>query len=540
MDNLVAEASDVCCFGPLGAYWEQLGAASAPIHARLPERFGYEDTNVHIAEFMGMLNALRWRRPGQWNMLVCDRSALFSAMLRSQQAHKWTCHPLESRLQVVLRQLQAAWDGTTPKPSWRLDMEAHPDRWNLRRDLDGSLVWMVRLGFERHGLVGVDIKSHQHGDLLPHPVVVKGNEQQDMGCRNAQRQPLPENIRLPSGGPFAFIAREGRMLTAPARDTVRKILRDQAARQWKQRRVQGKIAREGTDLFCAVLHPRLYTAVPIPTRWQTLALPQDGEVVDISGFQFRCLRAVGGGWTEQLHSDPELLRLAEEEARRQGRPVRTCPLCLAAAGTPRHVALNCAAMRPLVNHVRDLLEAELLLLRSSSELLREAARWSQARVVETPSGADRATWPHLCAWRCLITTPEREAFLSQNDLISSSTGVDQERSEELAYRGVLPLALGRFLCGSGVAAGADDVEEEHAVLRRMEAVMAEAEARSSRIKRHMPVVRFTSLLLLGLPLHTGAISTENQGLHGPCDQETSGAGSSPWTRSAPCSRRRQE
>ena len=80
----------------------------------------------------------------------------------------------------------------------------------------------------------------------------------------------------------------------------------------------------------------------------------------------------------------------------------------------------------------------------------------------------------------------------------SSTGVDQERSEELAYRGVLPLALGRCLCGSGVAAGADDVEEEHAVLRRMEAVMAEAEARSSRIKRHMPVVRFTSLLLLGL------------------------------------------
>ena len=168
------------------------------------------------------------------------------------------------------------------------------------------------------------------------------------------------------------------------------------------------------------------------------------------------------------------------------------------------------------------------------------ARWSQARVVETPSGAYRATWPHFSKWRCRITTPEREAFLSQNDLISSSTGVDQERSEELAYRGVLPLALGRFLCGSGVAAGADDVEEEHAVLRRMEAVMAEAEARSSRIKRHMPVVRFTSLLLLGLPLHTGAISTENQGLHGPCDQETSGAGSSPWTRSAPCSRRRQE
>ena len=111
-------SAQACCFGPLGAYWEQLGAASAPIQERFPERFGYEDTNVHVAEFMGMLNALRWRRPGQWNMLVCDRSALFSAMLRSQQAHNWTCHPLESHLRTT-------WDGSTPKPSWRLDMEVH-------------------------------------------------------------------------------------------------------------------------------------------------------------------------------------------------------------------------------------------------------------------------------------------------------------------------------------------------------------------------------------------------------------------------------
>ena len=84
-------------------------------------------------------------------------------------------------------------------------------------------------------------------------------------------------------------------------------------------------------------------------------------------------------------------------------------------------------MRPLVNHVRDLLEAELLLLRSGPELLMEAARWRQGRATVTPGPADQATWPHLSAWRCLITTPEREASLSQMDLVSSSTGVDLER-----------------------------------------------------------------------------------------------------------------
>ena len=192
-------SAQACCFGPLGAYWEQLGESSIPIQRRLPARFGYEDTNVHVAELMGMINALRWRRPGQWNMLVCDRSALFSALLRSQHANKWTCHPLEFRLRVMLQQLRAAWDGSTLKPSWRLDMEAHPDRWNLRREVDGRLVWMVRLGFHLHGLVGVDIKSHQRGDPLPHPVVVQGNAQQDLGCRHAQ--PMPESIPIPSEDP---------------------------------------------------------------------------------------------------------------------------------------------------------------------------------------------------------------------------------------------------------------------------------------------------------------------------------------------------
>ena len=175
-------------------------------------------------------------------------------------------------------------------------MVAHPSllgAWTWRHTPTGgtcAVKWT--LGFHLHGLVGVDIKSHQRGDPLPQPVVVQGNAQQDLGCRHAQRQPMPESIRILSGGSFAFISCEGRMITAPVRGTVRKILRDQAARQWKQRRVQGKIARVGPEVHCAALHPRMYTAVPIPVRWQTLALPFDGEVVDLSGFQFRCLRAV--------------------------------------------------------------------------------------------------------------------------------------------------------------------------------------------------------------------------------------------------------
>ncbi|OLQ03572.1 hypothetical protein AK812_SmicGene13449 [Symbiodinium microadriaticum] len=100
-------SAQACCFGPLGAYWEQLGAASAPIQERFPERFGYEDTNVHVAEFMGMLNALRWRRPGQWNMLVCAMKAKEPPEGMAPQEHDAACTRLDLRLQSVDRDVQS-------------------------------------------------------------------------------------------------------------------------------------------------------------------------------------------------------------------------------------------------------------------------------------------------------------------------------------------------------------------------------------------------------------------------------------------------
>ena len=349
-------------FGPLGGYWERSRQVSVPILGRLPERYGYEASGVHLAEFVGMLCALRWRRPGDWNLLVCDRSALFAALRRSHCPSRWAHFPLESVLRAVLDHLQRSWRGGRFTPSWRLDVETHPEKWNVRREHQGHTRTMVQVAFDEHGLVGVDVKSHQQGDPCPYPVIIEGNEQQDEGCRQARLRPQPPDIFLPAGSLFAFLVWEGRMITTTTREAVRRQLRLQACQQWKLRRVQGKIARLGPELYRASMHPRHYTQITIPIEWRTLALPQDGDVVDISGFQFRCLRAIGGGWSELLHAHAESRQCAEDEARRQGRPVRVCPLCLTAAGTPRHVVMNCPAMRPLVDHVRDLVEEELLAL----------------------------------------------------------------------------------------------------------------------------------------------------------------------------------
>ena len=284
-------------FGPPGCYWD-FSAASGHRHCgRLPGRYGHEAAGIHAAELLGMLVALRRRRRGQWNLLVCDRSALFSALRRaSEGAHQdWRHHYLESTLLHIWKDLEAAWVSSQHPPSWRVDMTENPETWLQRGTQQGRTVTLCRVAFCAAGLVGVDIKSHQQQDLKPYPVVAQGNAAQDAGCRRARALHRPEDVFVPTGGLFAFASFQGRAVTSPVREAVRGLLREEAAHQWRNRPVQGKLARLGNAVYLPCLHPRLYTAVRVEPRWRSLALPTDTETVDISGFVHRCLRAIGGG-----------------------------------------------------------------------------------------------------------------------------------------------------------------------------------------------------------------------------------------------------
>ena len=63
---------------------------------------------------------------------------------------------------------------------------------------------MSRIAFEKDGLVGVDIKSHQDDSAFPYPVIKEGNDAQDLNCLSVNTSPKPPDVFLPSGGPFAF------------------------------------------------------------------------------------------------------------------------------------------------------------------------------------------------------------------------------------------------------------------------------------------------------------------------------------------------
>ncbi|CAE7770376.1 unnamed protein product [Symbiodinium sp. CCMP2592] len=488
-------------FGPEGQYWDHSSHASSQVRARLPSHFGFEAPGIHLAELIGMIAALRFRRAGHWNLLVCDRSALFSALQHAfpPRPSRWNCHPLESRLHAVLQHLHLSWHDPGPvMPSWRRHVEAHPHEWNQRRQLGTRLVWMCRLAHDADGLVGVDLKSHQTQDPCPHPVIVAGNASQDAGCRLAAAGAAPPDVLLPAGGTFAFLVREGRMITSPARAAIRKVLRQEAASQWVAKPVQGKAGRMGDLIFRPCLHPLLYSQLGIPSRWHTLRLPQDSGQVDLSGFQFRCLRAIGGSWTELLHSDASLRRQAAADAQRHDRSPRTCPLCLHSAGTPRHVIMRCSHMRPLVDHVRDLLEAELRLLVSPSQLFACAAEWRSGLQLPALPPASAMRWPLLCAWHLLVSNPAREALLNADHQGRSSAGVEMEGAFELGHRGILSRELGRCLLREWDAGMEEGLPEEYAFYRQVGLAEAEQRVRSTRAVKLQHPVQLTSLLLLGL------------------------------------------
>ena len=107
-------------FGDGRDYWDSGVEVTAQLITQLPRRFGYELTTVHTAEMLGMITGLGWRRRGQWNLLVCDRSALFGAMHRGREQSinkrmQTVCAPLETRLTAMLQDLEGAWNDP-PKP----------------------------------------------------------------------------------------------------------------------------------------------------------------------------------------------------------------------------------------------------------------------------------------------------------------------------------------------------------------------------------------------------------------------------------------
>ncbi|CAE7809936.1 unnamed protein product, partial [Symbiodinium necroappetens] len=234
------------------------GAAGPQLSSRLPSRYGWEKVGIHAAELMGMLTSLRWSRPGDWNLLTLDRSSLFplldvAAAGSSKQVLARPCQHLISRVHAVIRALKQAWSDQSPVPPWRSHQISHPSAWNVKQESHGRSLTLCRIAFAEHGLVGVDVKSHQQGVPLPNPFIVQGNVRQDEQCSAACHLPCPSDVWWPSGGPAFQLSHLGKAVSVPCRDFLRNLLRAEATAKWQMR------------LFRANWHTRQGSSSPVWT-----------------------------------------------------------------------------------------------------------------------------------------------------------------------------------------------------------------------------------------------------------------------------------
>ena len=255
-----------------------------------------------------------------------------------------SCCTLVLLLRRVLKQLEQAWDGTCPLPAWKLHQQHYPEHWHTFAPVRGKLKCHSRIAFEAIGLVGLDFKSHQAGTPVPFPNLVQGNVVQDQGCDAARLSTSPADVRMPSGGPFAWFSDQGYMVTSPIREHVRHKLRSSCLHDWSSRPVQGLLPRLAHEVHQPTLDPALYTQCHFSGRWERWMLPSDPLPLDLSAMAYRCHRAIGGSWTERLHAHADVAALAATWATQAGWPSpRTCPLCQSG---PARLAMSSCHVRP--------------------------------------------------------------------------------------------------------------------------------------------------------------------------------------------------
>jgi hypothetical protein len=294
------------------------------------------------------------------------------------------------------------------------------------------------------------------------------------------------------------------MVTGQVAVAVRGLLRSEALSSRRERPVQGKLASMSHLLYAEAQDLRYYSACKWTPQLRQFALHTDTHShVDLSRVLYRCIRAIGGGWMERLHSDSVLASMAADWAAEFHLPSsRVCPLCSSGTGTPRHVIMCCPELQPCRDAVCDAVERELISQATAANLTRAADSWwldmedrhGFQRPVAPPR-ASRHRWPVLSAWRWLVPILIVEEQLDAS-VYSSVRGVRLEGPADLAYRCLLPKALGRALICHGREV--PDTPRENAESQPREEVSRESAQRLRAATLLAGPIRVTTMLLVGI------------------------------------------
>ena len=137
-----------------------------------------------------------------------------------------------------------------------------------------------------------------------------------------------------------------------------------------------------------------------------------------------------------------LLDLAHRWSEADGVSHRTCPLCRALPGTPRHAVMSCPAMLPVVSLLRDDMEAELLRLANPARHM-AAVQHQHLVQARSPTNDDGRRWPILATWQWLVPMCTEVNDFGVEPGNSSAASTLAEGASDLAHRGIMPCGTGK-------------------------------------------------------------------------------------------------
>ena len=133
------------------------------------------------------------------------------------------------------------------------------------------------------GLVGLDVTSNQKRTFYPYPAITQGNDAQDTYCNKTRYLLTPADIDIPSGGPFVFISKDGRMITCAPNKCVRDLLRQRFLTALMTKSTQGNLSTTKGHIYMHTMDIKAFTSCAIPPDLERFLLAEDdAQKTDLS------------------------------------------------------------------------------------------------------------------------------------------------------------------------------------------------------------------------------------------------------------------
>ena len=425
--------------------WSRVPVAQLTRRLPMPRRIGAKLASIYDAEVAALLHIMVTQPADEEAPAVTDSQNAVDLVARGQprplrEVLRGRNIPLESRLRRRLAALAQPQLGEEESAT-----EVALEQARLRSGappMGGRRLLKVR-AHQGDKLLAEEIEARAE-EMEPNAMMVIGNKWADLGANQARQTSEEEHtpdLYYAAGSPPYFYTWGGAMVVEGISDFLRSRGREVALEMWAARPIQGAVARA---LRAGELSGSTMQLGGFRTPAEQLVFPPEerpgktGKPFYPDRVMWKLRNYLGGSWTAYLQAGGSPGGAEEENVGPRTAVDELCPLCMAARGDLRHVALTCQAegMQEAREQLWDSVE-EVMANAEVRHLRKHPKRWTGE--VETGRGS---RWPTLEMLGWLMPTDHENELAAQ-----MAARQPAEIGYDLGYRCTLPPSLAKAVGG---------------------------------------------------------------------------------------------